>query len=89
MIHPKLARLAEVAGLDLASKGEADKAKAFIEEIKRLNRAMGIPEKLEMIRREDIPQMVDWALKEGNPWYPVPRIFDAKDIENVINQIMA
>lgn len=89
VIHPKLARLAEVAGLDLAGKGEADKAKAFIEEIKRLNRAMGIPEKLEMIRREDIPQMVDWALKEGNPWYPVPRIFDAKDIENVINQIMA
>ena len=89
VIHPQLARLAEIAGLDLAGKSEAAKAQAFIEEIKRLNRAMGIPDKLEMIRREDIPQMVAWALKEGNPWYPVPKIFNKKDVEAVISRVMA
>ena len=89
VIHPQLAHLAEVIGLDLAGKSEAAKAQAFIAEIKRLNRAMGIPEKFEVIRREDIPQMVAWALKEGNPWYPVPKVFDAKDIEAIIGRIMA
>ena len=89
VIHPQLARLAEVAGLDVAGKSQAEKAGAFIEEIKRLNRVMGIPEKFDLIRREDIPQMVAWALKEGNPWYPVPKIFDESDITALINQIMA
>ena len=88
-IYPQLARLAEAAGLEVAGKSEAEKAKAFIEEIKRLNRALGIPEKFEQIRREDIPRMVCWALEEGNPWYPVPRFFDEKDIEAVISRIMA
>ena len=88
-IYPQLARLAEAVGLDLDGKSEAEKAQAFIEEIKRLNRAMDIPEKFDMIRREDIPQMVAWALKEGNPWYPVPKIFNEQDIKDVISQIMA
>ncbi len=89
VIHGKLARLAEAAGLDVAGKSEAEKAKAFIEEIKRLNRVMGIPEKFNMIRREDIPQMAAWALKEGNPWYPVPVIFDESDVTALIERIMA
>lgn len=89
VIHRQLARLAEVAELDVAGKSLAEKAKAFIDEIKRLNRAMGIPGKLDLIRREDIPQMVTWALKEGNPWYPVPKIFEAKDVETLIGRIMA
>ena len=88
-IHRPLARLAEVAGLEVDGKSQAEKAEAFIEEIKRLNRAMDIPEKFDMIRREDIPQMVIWALKEGNPWYPVPQIFDEKDVATLIGRIMA
>ena len=89
LIHPQLARLAEAAGLEVEGKSVAEKAKAFIEEIKRLNGAMGIPEKFDLIRREDAVRMIAWALEEGNPWYPVPRIFDEKDIETVIGQITA
>lgn len=88
-IHRQLAHLAEVAGLDVAGKSQAEQAEAFIEEIKRLNRSMNIPEKVDLIRREDIPQMVAWALEEGNPWYPVPRIFDEKDVATLIGRIMS
>ncbi|NLA25825.1 MAG: iron-containing alcohol dehydrogenase [Firmicutes bacterium] len=88
IIHRQLARLAEVAGLDVEGKSQAERAEAFIEEIKRLNRAMGIPEKLDMIKTEDIPRMVAWALKEGNPWYPVPKIFDEKAVTALISRIM-
>ena len=67
----------------------ADKGKAFIAEIRRMNKAMNIPEKFDMIKEEDIPILVERALKEGNPLYPVPKIMDKKDCEAVIRKLMA
>jgi len=88
-IHKKLAHLARVAGLDLSGKTESEAAQAFIQEIRRLNHSMGIPEKFDSIRREDIHQMVKWALDEANPWYPVPKIFGEKEIIAIIERIIA
>ena len=65
-----------------------DKGKAYIEEIRRMNNAMNIPEKFDFIKEEDIPTLVKRALKEGNPGYPVPRIMNPKDCEQVIRQLM-
>ena len=67
----------------------AEKGKAFIAEIRRMNKAMNIPEKFDMIKEEDMPILVKRALKEGNPLYPVPKIMDAKDCETVIRTFMA
>ena len=66
----------------------ADKGKAFIAEIRRMNKAMNIPEKFDMIKEEDIPTLVERALKEGNPLYPVPKIMDEADCEAVIRRLM-
>ena len=41
------------------------------------------------IKENDIPTLVERALKEGNPGYPVPRIMNKKDCEEVIRSIMA
>ena len=54
-----------------------------------MNKAMNIPEKFDMIKEEDIPTLVERALKEGNPLYPVPTIMDKKDCEAVIRKLMA
>lgn len=48
-------------------------AEAFIERIRRMNRSMGIPEQLVMLRKEDVPELAARALKEGNPNYPGSR----------------
>jgi len=37
---------------------------------------MGIPDKLHSIQIDDIPLLAKRALKEANPIYPVPEIFD-------------
>ena len=50
---------------------------------------MGIPEKLEGIRREDIPELARHADKEANPLYPVPVLMGAKELEKFYNRIMA
>ena len=87
-VHAKLARLAEVAGLDIDGMDEAQAASAFVEAIRRLNKEMGLPEKFEGIRREDIPQMAEWALAEANPWYPVPKVFGKEEITAIIGRVM-
>ena len=38
---------------------------------------------------EDIPTIVERALKEGNPLYPVPKIMSPEDCEKVVRQLMA
>ena len=52
-----------------------------------MNRRTGIPEHIDSIREEDIPQMVAWALKEANPTYPVPVLYDAARCETVIRRV--
>lgn len=86
--HKRLAKLAVIAGVK-TDGSDAEKANAFIEAIKQLNRDMNIPDKFDFIKEEDIPTIVKRALKEGNPLYPVPKIMDEADCEAVIRRLMA
>ena len=88
VVHPRLARLAELTGI-CTQGSEADKAKAFIDEIKAMNARMGIPAGFDHIRDEDIPRMVSWALAEANPTYPVPVVYSPAHCEKVIKEIRA
>ena len=60
----------------------------LIAEIRRLNAAMNIPEKLSGIRMEDISKLVRYADKEANPLYPVPRLMNASELEQLYNDVM-
>ena len=84
----RLADVAGVAGVAKPGQTEAAKAQAFIEAIKGLNRRMGIKDKFAEIQEKDIAVLVQRALREGNPLYPVPRIMDAPDCEAVIRRLM-
>ena len=87
-VHKKLARLAELTGVCL-SGSDAEKAGAFIAEIRAMNRRMDIPTGFDFIKEEDIPQMIRWALAEANPVYPVPVLYDEKRCEKVIRRMIA
>ena len=87
--YPRLAKLADIIGITNENMSAEEKGKAFIEEIRRMNKAMNIPEKFDFIKEEDIPTLVSRALKEGNPGYPVPKIMDAKECENVVRSLIA
>lgn len=79
----ELAHLCDIAGI--ACNGSVqDKASAFIAAIKALNTAMGIPEKFDVIKEDNIQKMIKWADKESNPLYPCPVFFTEEDFERII-----
>ena len=86
-IYGKLHRLGVAAGVSAPEQADQDAAKAFIAAIRELNRNMGIPEKIEGIKEEDIPAMARHAEKEANPLYPVPKLMTAKELESFYYQI--
>lgn len=85
--YERLARLADVAGITNQSQSNEEKAKLFIAKIKEMNKNMNIPEHFDFIEDKDIPTLVERALKEGNPLYPVPKIMDENDCREVILKI--
>ena len=87
-VHEKLAHLAELTGVKFTGT-DAEKARAFIDEIRAMNRRMDIPTGFDFIQEKDIPQMIEWALAEANPVYPVPVVYDRKRCEKVIRRIIA
>jgi alcohol dehydrogenase class IV len=86
--YKSLAQLADAAKLTEASDSVQLKAEKFIEAVKRLNRLMNIPEKINGIREEDIALMAERADQESNPLYPVPKIMRRKELENIYRLIM-
>ncbi len=85
--HKKLYELAVFCGI--ADPGDSHEIGAgkMIARIRELNRIMNIPETISGIRREDIPRMAKYADHEGNPLYPVPCLWDAKELEPFYEKI--
>ena len=83
--HKRLAELADACGM--VGANEAEKANAFIRWIEETNEKMGLPDKFDVVKDEDIDQMITWAKKEANPLYPVPVVWGRVDFRNLIESI--
>ncbi|MCH1625253.1 iron-containing alcohol dehydrogenase [Fredinandcohnia quinoae] len=79
-VYQPLSELADQVGICNPTDTNEQKAKKFIIAIKDLNERMNIPKKVKGIEEQDIPTMVERALKEANPLYPVPMIFSKDDM---------
>lgn len=79
-VYKPLAELAEAAGIGERGQSVEQKAKQFIKAIKQMNKDMNIPDKIEGIVNRDIPIMVERALQEANPLYPVPKILNKDEM---------
>ncbi len=86
-VQKPLAELADAAGIAEGSETIDQKAVKFINSIKTLNSKMDIPTKVSGIKDSDIPIMADHALKEANPLYPVPKIFNKDDMLKIYGLI--
>lgn len=76
-----LAELAKAVGLADKELSSVEAAELIISKIEGMNERMEIPKKLSCIRRCDIPDMARLADREANPLYPVPKLWDAKELE--------
>lgn len=87
--YKKLAKLAVKAKIIEDGQNDEETAKAFIQWIKDMNHAMNIPDYIEGIKDEDIPIMAKHADKESNPLYPVPKLMNAKELEEIYIRVKA
>ena len=55
----------------------------MIDRIWALNAEVGIPKTTDVIKEEDIDDIVDTGLKEGNG-YPVPRFLEREECVNLV-----
>jgi len=86
-VYGSLSEMADAAGVGI-NRGRKEKAEAFIAAIRHMNKSMGIPEKIADLKRNDIPLLVKRALREANPLYPVPVIFDEDKMESIFLKIL-
>lgn len=88
-VYKKLYKLGLYAGLFSKETSYEEASNIFIKKIEELNTQMNIGDKIPGIRKEDIEELAKTAEREANPLYPVPKLFTAKELENVYLDIMA
>ncbi len=83
--YKRLAKLARASGVSSQKKNEAA-AKEFIAWIEGLNEKTGIPASLD-VKEADIPLLASHADKEANPLYPVPKLMNRRELEEIYRGI--
>ena len=54
-----------------------------------MNESMNIPEKFEIeYKEDDVNEMIEHAIKEGNPLYPVPKEFSKEDFKKIYRTVL-
>jgi len=84
-VYGSLSKLADIVGIEGAS--DEEKAKKFIDAIHGMNERMNIPKGFTQIKDEDIDTIVERAMKEAHPLYPVPRIFDRAKLTEIVKAL--
>ena len=87
-VYPKLADLAREAGVSNEMMTQEEAAKSFIQAVKDMKKRFGIGDTIPEIREEDIPKLARYADKEANPLYPVPVLWNAKELETFYYRLM-
>jgi len=87
-VERPLWELAIAAGLADVKTPKGAAARSFIRATRDMNKKMDIPNKISGINPADVPTLASRALKEANPLYPVPVIFDHDDMVKVYHEIM-
>ncbi|TDG15482.1 iron-containing alcohol dehydrogenase [Seongchinamella unica] len=84
--QPRLAELALVVGAGEPGEAEAQLAFKFIAAVRELRTQVGIPDRSDLIRREDHTALADAAIAESLG-YPVPRLLDEASTLAILSQI--
>ena len=82
----KLGEIAVHVGLGQSSEGDAVLAQKVIDKVWELNTQIGIPKTTDVIKEEDIEDLLDDVLSEGSA-YPTPRFFERAECRTLIHSL--
>lgn len=77
--YHRLAQLCDVCEIQTKENSDEAKAKAFIAWMEEMKVKMNIPTYPSQLQRKDFDQIIKWAMKEANPLYPTPVIWQKVD----------
>ncbi|SMC26037.1 Alcohol dehydrogenase, class IV [Clostridium acidisoli DSM 12555] len=86
--YAKLSEIAIYLNLGKANETKKDLAMKVITKIKDMNANMNIPLGIKELKKEDIHLISQRATKEGNPGYPVPKIINIKECEELLESLV-
>lgn len=87
-VYKKLKKLAIAINIADELTEEREASIRFINEIRKLEKSMDIPDKISDLKEEDIKMLSRGAEKEANPLYPVPVIWSEKELENIYYKVL-
>lgn len=87
-IYKKLSVLAKYSGIANEADSSEVASKKFIEWIKNANKEMNIPEYISELKKEDIDELINIALKEANPLYPVPVLMGKEEFKDIYFRVI-
>lgn len=71
--------------LHLGGTTDKEKMGRFVAILYNMNEVLNLPKSLDVIKEEDIPELTRRAVKEANPTYPVPAIWNEEQCAEVLN----
>ena len=83
----RLAELAVVIGVGKDGEPKEALAQRFIDRVRELNRAVGIPEKMPSLRPADVPEIARAAMIEASRDYPVPKVMGLAESESLLQRM--
>jgi alcohol dehydrogenase len=84
----RLAELAVLIGVGNAGEDTGALAQQFIQAVRKLRTEVGIPDRMEVIKRADFASISQQAITEGAT-YPVPRLLDRQSVMLILDKIAA
>ena len=84
----KLSKLAKTSMIADEKDDDKTASEKMIKHIESLNSYFEIPTKIKELKAEDIPGLALKADKEANPLYPVPKLFNKKELEEIYKELL-
>lgn len=86
-VEDRLAHLAEITGVKDTGSNR-DKSRAFIAEIRAMNRRMNIQTGLPYLEEKNFERIAKLAMKEAFSFYPSPVVFSKEEIRHILNRAL-
>jgi alcohol dehydrogenase class IV len=87
LARERLADLAVAIGAGNASESKEVLAQRFVDQVRELNRAIGIPDRVDVLKPADVPEIARAAMVEAYRDYPVPKVMSLTEAEALLQRM--
>jgi alcohol dehydrogenase class IV len=88
LARDRLAELAAAIGAGREDESKEALAQRFVDRVRALNRAIGIPEKMPSLAPADVPEIARAAMVEAYRDYPVPKVMQLGEAEALLARMI-